>query len=352
MRTTRIICGIAALVICVSWGAIAIAFGDQAKPPLTLVQTIPLPNVQGRFDHMAINVKDGRFFVPAEEDKGVLAIDLQKGTLIKKIEGFVKAHAILYRPTTSEFLVTDDDGTYKIFDEKTLALKRTEHLTLNYADGLRYDPVTEYVYIVNVKKSSEDPEDQSYLAIVDTKTWKHIGDIPFKGGHVEEVAIEPSGSRFFICVASRHEIGIVDRAKRTEIGAFPIPVPGLPYAVVMDGPNHRLFIALRRPEQLIVLNSDSGELVAKLPAAAGADDIFYDVAHKRIYVSAGVANEPEGYISAYQQLDADHYEPFAKMPTGSASATSLLVPDLNKYFVVAQRKDKKDAELQVYQINP
>ena len=351
MRTGHM-CGIAALMICVAWGICAIAFGDQTKPPLALIQTIALPNVQGRFDHMAIDIKDGRLFLPAEEDHGVLAIDLRSGTLIKKIEGFVKAHAILYRPATGEFLVTDDDGSYKIFDAKTLTLKRTEHLTLNYADGIRYDTVTQYVYIVNVKKSSEDPEDQSYLAIVDTKTWRHVGDIPFKGGHVEEVAIEPSGSRFFICVASRHEIGIVDRAKRAEIGAFPIPVPGLPYAAVMDEPNHRLFIALRRPEQLIVLNSDSGELVAKLPTAAGADDIFYDVARKRIYISAGVASDPEGYISAYQQLDADHYEPFAKIPTGSASATSLLVPDLNRYFVAAQRKDKKDAELQVYQINP
>jgi hypothetical protein len=120
----------------------------------------------------------------------------------------------------------------------------------------------------------------------------------------------------------------------------------------MDEPDHRLFVALRKPEQLIVLNSDDGHLVAKLPTAAGADDIFYDAAHKRIYVSAGVTNEPEGYVSAYQQLDADHYQVLAKIATGSASATSLLVPELNRYYVAAQRKEKKDAELQVYRINP
>jgi hypothetical protein len=336
-------------VFCVAW---PVNGADEAKAPLTLIQTIPLPSVEGRFDHFTIDVKSENIFLPAEEDHGVLAIDLRRGAMTKKIGGFVKAHAILYRPTTMEFLVSDDDGTYKIFDEKTLTLKKTEHLTLNYADGIRYDPATEYLYIVNVRKNSEDPEDGSFLAIVDTKTWQHIGDIPFKGGHVEEVAIEPSGSRLFIAIASRREIGIIDRVKRAEIGAFPLPVPGLPYAVVMDEPDHRLFVALRKPEQLIVLNSDDGQLVAKLPTAAGADDIFYDAAHKRIYVSAGVTNEPEGYVSAYQQLDADHYQVLAKIATGSASATSLLVPELNRYYVAAQRKEKKDAELQVYRINP
>jgi len=325
---------------------------DRDSGPLTLIQTIPLPNVQGRFDHFTIDINGGNIFLPAEEDHGVLAINLRKGVMTKKIDGFVKAHAILLRPMTKEFLVSDDDGTYKIFDEGDLSLKKTEHLTLNYADGIRYDPVSQYVYIVNVKKNSEDPEDQSFLAIVDTKTWQHIGDIPFKGGHVEEVAIEPSGTRLFIAVASRKEIAIIDRTKRVETGAFPLPVPGLPYAVVMDKERHRLFVALRKPEALLILNSDTGQQVAKLPTAAGADDIFFDPTQKRIYVSSGVTNDPEGYVTVYQQLDADHYKLLATVPTGSASATSLLVPELKRFYVAVQRKENKDAELQVYRINP
>ena len=327
------------------------ARGDE-KSPLTLVKSIPLPGVEGRFDHFAIDLSGQNIFLTAEEDHHVLAIDLKKGVMTKKIGGFVKAHAVFYRPASKEFLVTDDNGTYKIFDKNSLELRKTVQLTLNYADGLRYDPKTELLYIVNVPKGSENPEEQSYLAIVNTKTWEHIGDIPFKGGHIEEVAIEPSGSRLFIANGSRREIGVVDRNKRALVGAWPLTMPGIPYAVVMDDATHRLFVALRRPELLVVLNSDTGALVTTLPTAAGADDIFWDAARKRIYVSAGVGNQPEGYVSVYHQIDADHYETVAKIPTGSSSATSLLTPELNNYFVAVQRKQGKEAELQVYKINP
>src|SRR5882672_10897326 len=114
-----------ALVIasfCVAWAM------DEKKEPLTLIQTIPLPGVEGRFDHMAIDLKSGSLFVPAEEDHSVLAIDLRKGVMAKKIGGFIKSHAIFYRPATKEFLVSDDDGTYKIIDQKTLTIKKTEHM--------------------------------------------------------------------------------------------------------------------------------------------------------------------------------------------------------------------------------
>ena len=44
-----------------------LACAAQAKEPATLklTQTIPLPDVKGRFDHFAIDVKSRRLFVAA-----------------------------------------------------------------------------------------------------------------------------------------------------------------------------------------------------------------------------------------------------------------------------------------------
>ncbi|HVH88590.1 MAG TPA: hypothetical protein VM912_17865 [Terriglobales bacterium] len=44
--------------------------------------------------------------------------------------------------------------------------------------------------------------------------------------------------------------------------------------------------------------------------AGHSDGMAFDSAHKRIYVPGA-----EGYIAAYQQKDADHYELVAKVPT-------------------------------------
>ena len=39
----------------------------QTNTPMKLLQTIPLPNVEGYFDHMAVDIKGQRLFLPGEQ---------------------------------------------------------------------------------------------------------------------------------------------------------------------------------------------------------------------------------------------------------------------------------------------
>jgi hypothetical protein len=129
-------------------------------------------------------------------------------------------------------------------------------------------------------------------------------------------------------------------------------VDGLPYSLVLDAPHHRLFVALRTPGTLLVLDSDTGKKVASVPTVEGIDDIYYDGLHRRVYVSAGVGSNPEGFIGAFQQSDADHYESLGTVSTGAASATSLFIPEENRYYVCVQRHGDKHAEIQIYEVQP
>ena len=52
----------------------------QENAPLRLVQTIPMPNVKGRFDHMDVDVKGKRLFVAGLENGSVEVVDLQAGS--------------------------------------------------------------------------------------------------------------------------------------------------------------------------------------------------------------------------------------------------------------------------------
>ena len=57
-----------------------IAFSQEiGKQPLRLVQTIPLPNVKGRLDHMDVDVKGKRLFVAGLENGTFEVVDLQAG---------------------------------------------------------------------------------------------------------------------------------------------------------------------------------------------------------------------------------------------------------------------------------
>jgi len=60
---------------------------------------------------------------------------------------------------------------------------------------------------------------------------------------------------------------------------------------------------------VIVLNTDTGKEVARVPVGGSADDVYFDAERKRIYVLGG-----EGFISAIQQTDPDHYALIANIP--------------------------------------
>ena len=80
----------------------------------------------------------------------------------------------------------------------------------------------------------------------------------------------------------------------------------------LDEKNHRLMIGTRTPPQMIVMDSRTGKEVASLPTVEGMDGVYFDPARKRIYVSGG-RDYDVGYIFAYQQKDADHYETIGKI---------------------------------------
>jgi len=111
-----------------------------------------------------------------------------------------------------------------------------------------------------------------------------------------------------------------------------------------DEANHRIFVAGRKPPSMVVLDSDSGKIVATLPTAEMTDDMAFDPAGKRIYVAC---NE---FTVVYSEKDADHYEELAKIPTGFRAKTAILVPELKRFYVAAPRHGKDPASVKVYEV--
>src|SRR5205814_5755757 len=65
------------------------ALGVHGANPssLKLIQTIPLPDVKGRIDHLAIDSKGKRLFVAALGNNTVEVLDLNAGTWLRSIAG-------------------------------------------------------------------------------------------------------------------------------------------------------------------------------------------------------------------------------------------------------------------------
>src|SRR6202051_3368545 len=112
MKNVFSIC-ITALLALIAVGSLTVA---QDKEPLHLVQTIPMPNVKGRLDHMDVNVKGKRLFVAGLENGSLEVVDLGTGKWSKSIPGFKKTQGVAYVPSLNKvFVASGDDGMLRVF---------------------------------------------------------------------------------------------------------------------------------------------------------------------------------------------------------------------------------------------
>jgi DNA-binding beta-propeller fold protein YncE len=78
---------------------------------LRQVQTIPLPNVEGRIDHFGIDVAGQRLFVAALGNNTVEVLDLRQGKRLTTITGLKEPQGIFYVPNSNRlFVANGDDG--------------------------------------------------------------------------------------------------------------------------------------------------------------------------------------------------------------------------------------------------
>ena len=321
----------------------AVAASGQSKPPLRLLQTIPLPDLKaGDFDHFAVDLAGNRLFLTAEAGNAVLVMDMRANKLIHTIADVDEPHSMLYLPAAKQlWVVAGGDGTVKIFDSATYALIETVKVT-DGADSSAYDPAKHLFYIA--AGGSDAKMAYSLINIVDTSTRKKVGDIKVDSTNIEALAIEKNGPRIFANIRDKSLVGVIDRQKRTVIATWPLGDLHGNTPLAYDGVNHRVFVVGRKPPSLVVLDSESGKIIATLPTAEMTDDMAFDPASKRIYVAC------TDFAVVYEQKDADHYEELGRVPTGFRAKTNILVPQLKRYYVAAPRHENEIAGVKVFEV--
>lgn len=309
--------------------------GADAAAPLRQIATIPLSNVNGRIDHMAVDPVRKRLFVAALGNGSVEVVDLEKGVVVKSIGHLREPQGIAYAADLDRlFVACGGDGSCRFFDGKSLELVKNIQLG-DDADNVRYDEKARRIYVGDVG-----------LAILDAASGKRFGDIKLIS-HPESFQLESKGPRIFVNIAHDGFVAVVDRNKRAVVARWPLTEARANFPMALDEANHRLFVGCRKPPRLLVLDTASGKMIAPVLVDGDTDDLFYDSALRRVYVSCGV-----GLINVVEQTDADHYRIVAKIPTAAGARTSLFAPALNRFYVAVPRRGPKAAEIRVYEVLP
>lgn len=314
----------------------------QGEEPLRLVQTITVP-VTGKFDHMAVDWKNKRAFVAASQHGTIEVLDLNTGKPIKSIPNKGKPAGIIYSPQLDTVVYSTDAGWVRFLNPNTLEVEG-ELQTAEDADSMGLDVQNQVVFVDTGGKDLGTP--YSVFAPINIKTRKNLGDVKIDGNRLEAVCIESKGTRGFVNDTALNKVVIFDPVTRKETGSWDISsVAKENVPMVLDEANRRMFIGTRKPGMLLVLDTDTGKVVAHLPATGFADDLSYDAKRKRIYMSGG-----DGFLDIYQQRDPDSYERIGKIATRTQARTSKWVPELDRLYLEVPAINPGDpAEIRVFE---
>ena len=302
------------------------------QPLLKQVQTIPLDDVEGRFDHFAIDVRAKRLYIAALGNNSLEVIDTEAGKRIKSISGLREPTGVRVLSDGKVVVASGGDGKLRAYD-KDLKLVATLD-QLDDADNVRLGAQGKLVFVGYASGA---------IAIIDPQATRKIGQIKLDG-HPEAFQLESVGSRIFVNVPTAKQIAVLDRNARSTLAKWPLADAQANFPMALDEASHRLFVGCRKPAKLLVLDIDSGKVVSSIDCCGDTDDLYFDRDAKRIYISGG-----EGFVSVIGQSDADHYTLLDRIPTAAGARTSIFVPETRLLYLAVPHRGEQKAELRVYQ---
>jgi DNA-binding beta-propeller fold protein YncE len=311
----------------------ACACGQDDRSPLRLEKEITLAGVEGRIDHCSVDVPGKRIFIAALGNGTVEVVDLAKGERTAEIRGLKEPQGLYYDDATSRLYVASaGDGTLRVYEGKGL----TQQSTLEFgddADNVRFDENTSRIWL---------GYGSGGLGVV--AEGKKAGEIPL-GSHPESFQLEHSGSRVFVNVPKEFGVAVVDRTKHAVISKWGLGQTFANYPMALDERDGRLFVGCRLPSRLVILDTNSGRVVAKLPVVGDTDDVFFDPTRNLVYVIGG-----EGAVDVFRMHDPNHYDHAGRTNTAAGARTGLFVSGLDRLFVAVPHRGSQMARVLVYQI--
>jgi len=305
-----------------------------AQEPLVLVRTIDLPHVEGRIDHLAFDAATNRLYVAALGNNTVEVLDAAAGLHLKSLPGFREPQGIAVVSDLESIAIANGqgEGLQMISGEgyRSGAMIRLG----DDADNVRYDASAKRVYV---------GFGGGALAAVDPAAAKVVGEAKLLG-HPESFQLERGGSRVFVNVPSANQIVVVDRSSMKVAAAWPVTSAAANFPMALDEANHRVFVGCRRPAKALVFDTTSGKQTASFEIVGDTDDLFYDAARKRLYVTGG-----DGYLDVVQDEGGNTFARLAHMPTAPGARTSLFVADQGRMYLAVPHRGNQKAQIRVFE---
>jgi DNA-binding beta-propeller fold protein YncE len=188
-----------------------------------------------------------------------------------------------------------------------------------HPNGLAYDPRRRRLFAFNL---GDPPGEGCTLSVVELGgTTRVAAELPLPG-RPRWAVFDPERDRVYANVREPAHILVIDPASGAIERALDVPAAG-PHGLWLDG--GRLFCAADAGA-LVVLDPDSGDVLATLPLPGVPDVVMHDPAGRRLYVGVG---EP-GVVCSF---DSERLEPLEMVETEPGAHTLAWEPARRSLYV-------------------
>ncbi|HEX5181558.1 MAG TPA: DUF5074 domain-containing protein [Allosphingosinicella sp.] len=293
-----------------------------AAPAYRLAKAVPL-GAPDRWDYVVSDSASRRVYV-AHGDR-LTVVDAASGAIVGNVEGIEGGtHGTAISRSTGQGF-TDDGrgGTAIAFNLKTLAVTRRIPAAPD-ADAIARDGATGHVFVIE--------GDPASITVIDPKTDAAVATI--QAGEKLEYGAGDDQGNIYVAGVEKGDLVRVDARANRVVAHWPAPGCERPHGLAVDKAARRAFLGCANAV-MVVMDIDSGRVVATLPIGRGNDAVAFDPKRKRIFSSNGV----DGTISIYRERTPDRYEPLETITTQVSGRTMDVDAATGRLFVAAAETD-------------
>jgi len=279
----------------------------------------------GGWDYLTVEPEGHRLFV--SRSTHVMVVDLETGKVVGDIPDTAGVHGIALAPDLGRgFTSNGKAGTATIFDLKTLATIGTVK-TGDNPDSILYDAPTKRVFTFNGRSGD--------TTVIDAAAGTVSGTIALGGK--PEFSVSDGAGKVFVNIEDKSEVVALDTKKLEVLARWSIAPGEEPSGLALDRANKRLFSVCGNAK-MIVLDCESGKVLATLPIGDGVDGAAFDAASACAFASNG-----DGTLTVVHEDDAAKFSVLQSVETARGARTMTLDPRTHFAYLPAARYEDAPA---------
>ena len=276
---------------------------------------VPLPG-NGGWDYLTADAAARRLYVTHQDRVHVL--DLDTLALLGEIGAGAGVHGVALAPELGRGFVSNGlDATITVFDLATRAILGRWPTGGRKPDAILYDAASRRLFSFNGETDN--------ATAFDAATGRIVGTVALGGA--PEFAVTDEAGGIYVNIEDRGETLRFDARTLAVTARWPLAPAHTPTGLALDREHHRLFVGCRS-QQLVVLQADTGAVIASLPIGRGVDAVSYDSSRNQVWVS-----NADGTLNAFHQAGPDRYEPLRTVATASGARTHALDAKTGRIFL-------------------